>query len=84
MEIEETRNSSEMVEFSSLGRRAPLYSEKQMFGKRDDGSHFKNIDFEVMAKASSQGIQKVSWEEGPGAMWKSHEWRFINHQYLCQ
>lgn len=62
MKIEESWNSKEIVKFSSLGRRAPTYSEKQMFGKRDDGFHFKNIDFEVMAKTSNQGIQKYQWE----------------------
>lgn len=64
METEETWNSSKMVKLSSLGRRAPIYSEKQMFGKRDDGFHFKNIDFEVMAKTSNQGIQKFSGKKG--------------------
>lgn len=53
-----------MLKFSSLGRRAPIYSEKQMFGKRDDGFHFKNIDFEVMAKTSNQGIQEISGKKG--------------------
>jgi hypothetical protein len=29
-----------------------------MFGKKDDGFHFRNIDFEVMARTAGWSIQK--------------------------
>lgn len=50
--MKETERSKEIPKFPSLGRGAPILSEKQMFGRNDDGFHFRNIDFEVMAKTS--------------------------------
>lgn len=50
--MKETERSKEISKFPSLGRGAPIHSEKQMFGRNDDGFHFRNIDFEVMAKTS--------------------------------
>lgn len=50
--MKETERSKEMPKFPSLGRGAPILSKKQMFGRNDDGFHFRNIDFEVMAKTS--------------------------------
>lgn len=52
-----------MPKFPSLGRGAPILSKKQMFGRNDDGFHFRNIDFEVMAKTSEWSIQKNSGNE---------------------
>lgn len=50
--MKERERSKEMPKFQSLGKGAPVYSEKQMFGKNDDRFHFRNIDFEVMARTS--------------------------------
>lgn len=57
--MKDTERSKEIPKFPSLGRGAPVHSEKQMFGRNDDGFHFRNIDFEVMAKTSGGSIQKT-------------------------
>jgi hypothetical protein len=50
--MREIQRSKEIPKFPRLGTRAPTHSEKQMFGKKDDGFHFRNIDFEVMARTA--------------------------------
>ena len=67
--MKKRERSKEIPQFQSLGRGAPMHTEKQMFRKNEDKFHFRNTDFEVMARTSDQSIQKT----GEIRIWSSGE-----------
>lgn len=50
--MKEREKSKETLKFPSLGRGIAIHSEKQMFGRNDDGFHVRSIPFEVLARTS--------------------------------